>query len=81
MNPINYGSGRILPGHFEKGGKSLNIIKYSTFVWNIFESLINSNDPEQEPDSDPGGHLITDPPDPDPQHWESLDHLSLTFYR
>jgi hypothetical protein len=52
--------------------KSLyNIIKYCkkyTFFLNFFESLINSNDLEPDADLDPGGKLITDPSDLDPQH-------------
>ncbi len=49
----------------------------------FFESLINCKDPDPEPDPnfcnldpkfritgpDPGGQLIADPPDQNPQHW------------
>jgi hypothetical protein len=62
------------------GIKSLKMIKYLTFFLHFFKSLINSKDLEpkpsrnwiricnsecMDPDPDPGGRLITDPPDPD----------------
>jgi hypothetical protein len=55
------------------GSKPLNFIKYCIFFLNILV-LINSKDPDPEldrgPDPYPGDHIvITDPPDPGPQHW------------
>jgi hypothetical protein len=43
----------------------LNLITIELFL-KFFEDLINSKYPET--DLEPEGQLITDPPDPDPQH-------------
>jgi hypothetical protein len=53
---------------------SLIILKYLTFFWNFFESLINSKDP----DLDSEDQLITDSPDPDPKHWSTHNHKSIS---
>jgi hypothetical protein len=74
---------RIQPGHFlnwwkiiccQTGSKSLKLKNIELFFINFFKSVTNTvvririYDSEFM-DPDPGGQLITDPPDPDPQHW------------
>ncbi len=45
--------------------RSLNFIKYWIFFLKFCWTLYKKN-------KDPGGQLIMDPQDPDPQHWQRL---------